>query len=369
MRFILIILGMGLLTGCTNRSYTPTVPEALEVGTPYTVFAASSRAKDSKGTFGHERSSQTSLLELTVSIPPSHKPGELDFAYANPKPDTQFTMAERKQFSSPAEFQSRLREKIRENGSNAREVTVFVHGYNATQAETAFRAAQLAHDIDLPGALVIYSWPSRGKPFGYAYDSDSMLFARDGLEQLLNHLRGSGVENIILVAHSMGSALSLETLRQAEIREPGWAEKTLAGVVLISPDLDVDVFRTQMSRFETVPQPFILMVSEKDKALNLSSRLRGTTERKRLGNSSDLSQLSDLPIEVIDTTEFSSDAYSSHFVAATSPALLAIFDDLRRMGRTFGPNGVLNEQMLPGVTIRKDQATRTTISAPNEPSH
>jgi len=166
MRLVGILFGVWLVTGCADRSYTPLVPEALEIGSPFTVFAATTRAKDPDGSYGYHRSETLQRLELTVSIPPSHTPGELKYAYANPNPKKQFTMAARVELGTAAAFRARLDQAMDSQSGLEREVTVFVHGYNATQAETAFRAAQLATDINIPGPLVIYSWPSRGKSLG-----------------------------------------------------------------------------------------------------------------------------------------------------------------------------------------------------------
>jgi len=49
MRLVGILFGVWLVTGCADRSYTPLVPEALEIGSPFTVFAATTRAKDPDG--------------------------------------------------------------------------------------------------------------------------------------------------------------------------------------------------------------------------------------------------------------------------------------------------------------------------------
>ena len=100
-------------------------------------------------------------------------------------------------------------------------------------------------DFRLPGIGVHFSWPSAAHPLGYTYDRDSVLYARDGLEQLLRQVSAAGPDRIILVGHSLGSMLVMETLRQMEIRSPAWAQRNLGGVVLVSPDLDVDVFRQQ----------------------------------------------------------------------------------------------------------------------------
>jgi len=359
MRFFWIAGVLALCVGCVDRSYTPTTPEALGIGTNRTIFAATSRAKDGNGNFSYERSNALSLLELTVSIPPSHSPGELDFAYAAPDPETQFTMAGRREFGSHDAFNARIRETLKPLPPNQREVTVFIHGYNATQAETAFRAAQLAHDLVIPGTTVIYSWPSRGRALGYVYDNDSMLFARDGLQDLLQSLHDTGASRIVLVAHSLGGALAMEALRQIEIGDPGWSSRSLGGMILMSPDINIEVFRAQAQRIQTLPQPFVLVVSSKDKALNISSRLRG--EKRRLGNIDNVSAIDDLPIEVIDTTAFTKGAGSSHFVAATSPALIALLNQAQSMNDTFDSEHRTLDNFLTGNVIDVRQVHRITL--------
>lgn len=359
-RAVLVLAAIGLAS-CTDRSYTPVTPEALQVGTPKTIFAATVRERGPDDSFGSGRSDSYSLLELTVSIPPSHQPGQLDFAYAKPDPHTQFTMAGRRVFDDPADFRARLKEEVGRLPRDQREVTVFVHGFNSTQAETAFRAAQLAQDIQLPGAMMIFSWPSKGNPLGYAYDEDSVLFARDGLEKMLRQIRSAGVGRIVLVAHSMGSQLVMETLRQIEIQTPGWSAANLNGVVLMSPDLDVDVFKSQMSRIKDVPQPFIVFVSSKDKLLSISSRLRGTHSSERLGNLSSLDAVTGLPINIVDTTAFSDDAVSSHLVVGTSPALIAMLNSARQTANAFGRDKVLLDNLLPGKVSKSDGTTQIDL--------
>lgn len=367
MRLIQIVAGIAFagLVACSDRSQNPVTPEALEVGRPVTIFAASSRGRDPDGSFGVERSSELSLLELTVSIPPSHKPGELRFSYADPKPGKEFTLAGREVFASPSEFGSRVKETIRNSPSKHNELTIFVHGFNSTQVETAFRAAQLSHDVGLPGAVMIYSWPSLGKPLGYAFDNESAIFARDGLEQILRRARASGITRIVLVAHSMGSFLTMETLRQIEIKEPGWSASNLSGVVLISPDLDLDVFRAQIARLKPAPENFYVFVSGKDRILNLSQRLRGRQRAPRLGNLETLDMVADLPIKVIDTTAFANEAESSHFVAGTSPALISIFSSVSSLASTFGPDKVGLETLLPADIVHSQRATEYKLSTAN----
>lgn len=365
-----LCVGLMLLAGCASRPAAPLVPQALAVGTPQTVFAATTRtprrsaAAHGRGakTYGPGRAETLSLLELTVSVPPSHTPGTLDFDTRAPDPRRQFVMAARQEFAGPAAFNSRVRQVAQAGQPGDAEVTVFVHGFNSTQSETAFRAAQLAHDIGLPGAAVIYSWPSKGSPLGYAYDADSVLFARDGLEQLLRQLNAAGLRRIVLVAHSIGAQLAMEAMRQIEIATPGWTAASLSGVVLVSPDLDVEVFRSQMARLDTVPQPFAIFVSRRDNVLTLSQRLRGLRSGARLGNLASVDQIADLPVEVIDTTAFAGTAESGHFVAATSPALLAILKSARATSQALGRN-VNADELLPGRIQRQQRAVQVSLTA------
>ncbi|HBS49622.1 MAG TPA: hypothetical protein DEA05_05820 [Rhodobacteraceae bacterium] len=322
------------LAGCARTDFTPTVPQALEVGEAQSIFAATTRAQEQDGKFGFRRSPGLSFLELTVAIPPDRRPGSLKFGYKDPDPATEFTMARRDVIADANAFRSEIRRAL---PPGQREINVFVHGYNATQSETAFRAAQLVHDLKVPGVTVIYSWPSRGRALGYAYDNDSMLFARDGLEELLRLLAGAGYGRVNLIAHSLGSALAVETLRQIDLETPGWPARNLGGVLLMSPDVDVDVFRAQMRSLSRVPKPFVILVSREDRALSISATLRGDNKRRRLGTLDNVELVSDLPIEIIDVTAFSRDAESSHFVAASSPSLIALLGNTRALDRTFSP--------------------------------
>lgn len=365
MRVIAFGLVFAVLVSCTDRSFTPVTPEALDVGDPVTIFTVTSRRRDANGSFGFHRSEGLTMLEQIVTVPPTHTPGNVQFAYANPDPTTQFTLATETVFSSPDAFLTNVKRELK---SPTDEVVLFVHGYNSTQAEASFRAAQLAYDIKIPGALVVYSWPSQGKVLGYAYDSESMLFARDGLEKTLRKMRGSGIKRIVLVGHSMGTAVVMETLRQIEIKDPGWSKKSLVGVVLISPDLDVDLFRAQMERIKEVPDPFVLLVSGKDRILGMSALLRGDRDRKRLGSLTDTTLIDDLPVQIIDTTEFSSEAGSKHFVAGTSPALISMFTAAQRTIDSFGNENIIRENLLPGATVvRSDVATEITITPTSSP--
>lgn len=345
MRWVAIALVL-VVAACSDRTAAPIVPEALNFGLNKKVFIGTTRAINDAGEFGIERSTTLHLLEATVSIPPDRELGSVSDGFDKPKPERDFAIAELAQFDTPSAFSRSLRTEIDVRATSQQDVTVFVHGFNNSFADSAFRMAQLANDLELPGAHVSYSWPSRANPLGYEYDRDSALFARDGLAVLLETVRSAGQPNIIVVAHSMGSALVMETFRQLEIAQPGWVGDNIRGVILMSPDLNIDVFRSQISRIKQVPDPFVVIVSRKDAVLRISSRLRG--QKTQLGNISNVDEVSDLPITILDVSEFSDRKSGNHFVAGGSPALIQLLRRSADLDREFlrGRNG--NAIVIPG---------------------
>lgn len=345
MRWVAIVLALAI-AGCSDRTAAPIVPDALNFGLNKTIFIGTTRDRNDADEFGIERSNTLHLLQATVSIPPNRELGSVSDGFDNPKPERDFAIAELAQFKTTPDFAHGLQSEIDKHSVDNREVTVFVHGFNNSFADSAFRMAQLAHDLELPGAHVSYAWSSRGNPLGYEYDRDSALFARDGLAELLQSIRSAGQPDLIVVAHSMGGALVMETFRQLEIAQPGWVGKNVRGVILMSPDINIDVFRSQFNRIKDVPDPFIVIVSRKDAVLRVSSRLRG--QKTQLGNISNVEDVADLPITILDVSEFSDLRSGNHFVAAGSPALIQLLRRSSDLDRGFlrGRNGSV--VVLPG---------------------
>lgn len=80
---------------------------------------------------------------------------------------------------------------------------------------------------------------------------------------------------IILFAHSMGAQVAVEALRQMANKGKVAHLERLHAVILASPDIDLDLFRAEVQTFDRFDVPVYIFVSTHDKALHLSSRLRG----------------------------------------------------------------------------------------------
>ena len=174
----------------------------------------------------------------------------------------------------------------------------------------------------------------------------------------MHEVAAAGADRILLVAHSMGSALTMETLRQIGQKGDRALQAKISGVILISPDLDVDVFRTQALDIGTLPQPFIIFGSDKDRLLGLSSIITG--EPDRLGNLTDLSRLGDLSVTYLDVGAFAKGA--GHFAVGDSPSLLALLGQIADVDAAFDRDRRGRVGLLSGVVLTVQSATRIVLA-------
>ena len=212
-----------------------------------------------------------------------------------------------------------------------REVFVFVHGFNTNFAEGLYRQAQMSHDFQSTGVSINFAWPSAGRVTAYATDREATLVARDSLQNLLHSLAGSKAERIVVLGHSMGAMVVMEAMRQIALVDDRAVLAKTDAVVLMAADLDVGVFRAQMQPLAEDEVDVFLFTSSRDTALRLSARLRGSSDR--LGTISDTSRVADLPVTVVDLSNYQGEEdVLGHFKVATSPALIALFQGLGSVG-------------------------------------
>lgn len=344
------------LVACAPRGQITYDPAAAAVGEVTPIFIGTTRQMQTGG-YGPDRSEEMHFARYDISIPPNREPGEINWPtrFAKPDPNRHFLTTKEVLYPEDSAFRADLKRQLAANGNEA---VIFVHGYNNNFSEGLYRIAQFSHDLELPGAVVHYAWPSAAKPLGYVYDRDSAMFARDGLEQLINEVAAAGARRILLVAHSMGSNLTMEALRQTAIRGEDQTLDKLAGVILISPDIDVEVFRMQAKALEELPQPFLIVGSDRDRMLGLSARLTGQTER--LGSLSDVSKVADLKVTFLDVSEFSQGA--GHFTLGDSPALIKLIDSVGQIEGAFEDDRARRVGLVSGVVMSVQNATQIVLS-------
>jgi esterase/lipase superfamily enzyme len=277
--------------------------------------------------FTARRAKSLNYAALTISVPTHHKAGQIEWPDQTPPDPSMHFITTDRQFLSGSEFLSEVRQRAREGGSEAGAVLVFVHGYNTLYEEAVYRFAQIVHDSGFSGTAILFAWPSRGKAPLYLADRDASTYSRDYLEQALLELSSvREVHGINILAHSMGNWLAVETLRQAKMNGHGNFNGKLGEVILASPDLDINVFRTQLEVIGPLAHPMTIFVSGDDKALALSTALAGGVERAGMVTATDARAVAAAErynLNIIDLTAVDDGSGNHHSKFAQSGAVVA----------------------------------------------
>ncbi len=297
------------LSGCaggpTTRLLDAVAAEPQEILATHRIFVATTRAAadDRKEVFSGERSVDVNFARVDVTLPKVHEPGKVEHPRAGARrdPARHFAAAEVALYPAPEGFRNALSDSLKRTRGRA---LVFIHGYRTPFDNSVYRAAQIVHDSGYHGTPVLFSWASTGRTVDYIYDNNSATVARDGLEETLRRLRAAGATRIDIIAHSMGNWLTMETLRQMALSGNRDVHNSLGDVILASPDIDVDVFKSQLRRIGKIDWPIFVILSRDDRALLASSIIAGN--RPRVGDYGNDADLASLGITVVDISGISS---------------------------------------------------------------
>jgi esterase/lipase superfamily enzyme len=163
---------------------------------------------------------------------------------------------------------------------------VFIHGYNVTFEDAARRTAQIAYDLKFTGVPIFYSWPSQGKLLDYSVDETNVVWTVPHLRQFLADVsKQSGAKQIHLIAHSMGNRALTSVLRDLALQASDSTRPQFDQVLLTAPDIDADVFKTEIAPAITkTAERVTLYASSSDAALQLSKKLHGYPRAGEAGN-------------------------------------------------------------------------------------
>jgi esterase/lipase superfamily enzyme len=185
--------------------------------------------------------------------------------------------------------------------SNGRDLLIYVHGFNQTFENATLDAARLADGIRFRGETLVFSWPSKAGLLDYAYDRESAMWSRDAFESVLDTaILGGEINRVHLVAHSMGTMLALESLRQLFARRGEAIMERTGAVVFASPDIDIDFFSSSIQRIGPLTGQITIITAANDRALALSRRLAGGVARVGAAEKARLEQLG---LRVIDASQ------------------------------------------------------------------
>ena len=341
-RLSVIMIILLVLVGCGGPRAVLGLPTASSAGAEplaiVPIYVATTRARSDNLSlpYSAERSMMLNFAKLDIGIPQNHVAGRVEKSGRIPDPTRHFSARTYQPIATRQDFVRQLNVALAQKAPENREIFIFVHGYNNNFADSVFRHAQISYDYNIKSVSLHYAWPSGASIPLYVFDRDSALVGRRGLAETIEIAAQSNAKRIVLVGHSMGAYVVTEALRDLALRGRTSTLKRLGGVVLAAPDIDVDVFLSQLDDIGDLPRPFTIIVSQRDRALGFSRRLAGG--HPRVGSGSEVAVLQKRDIAVIDVSDVDG---GRHSVFATSPTLM----------------DVVNNDALMRDILREDQAS------------
>lgn len=334
-QFLSFVFAILLVTGCagnravTGIAHTKTVSSSPLSSVPFVVATVRQRSDDLSLAYTRDRSDNLNLSTTDVNIPPMHRTGNVETSSGTPNLKVDFTASNYHRLSGRAAMINALNQQLASRPPSQREIFVFVHGYNNNFAEGLFRNAQIVHDYDVGSVPIHFSWASAASFTRYLYDRDSAIIARGGLAETLEIAASTSASGIIIVGHSMGAVVVMEALRTLAISKRNDVLKRVKGVLLAAADLDPDLFRSQVNDIDYLPQPFTIVVSRRDRALDISRRLAGGAPR--IGSGFDIGALQKKNVQVLDISQVDRGGHSLFASSSTLIKILGSGHLLRRL--------------------------------------
>jgi esterase/lipase superfamily enzyme len=280
------------LGGCTNLGATDARFDASSLSVAPTLLVATTRKPVNGGRakpwFGPERASTMTVARAKL-VPPD---------------DSRFSLAA----AGLGDWRLDAVEPVSGEVSNllaqaggGPDVLIYVHGFNQTFETAALDAAHLADGISFRGQTMVFSWPSKAGLFDYAYDRESAMWSRDDFERVLQSVVTTpSAGRVHIVAHSMGTMLTLESLRQLYARDGDTVADKIGAVVFASPDIDMDVFSSAINRIGSLARKITVITATNDRALALSGRIAGGMTRVGAAEKTAIERLG---VRVIDASQ------------------------------------------------------------------
>jgi esterase/lipase superfamily enzyme len=196
-------------------------------------------------------------------------------------------------------------------------VVVYIHGYGESFERNCRRGALLKDRLQLGDRLLLFSWPASNY-LTYAQDIDDLAASLGQLNELLSELlQHVDAEDIVLMAHSLGSRGLVDALRQRDEGESKFSE-----AVFVAPDIRRDVFMENVSMLQEKVSDITVYMSDNDRVLWISATVN-TSGRLGLAKEFDV----DIDrISVVDVTPTGTNDISGHMYHMFNPAVV---EDLR----------------------------------------
>jgi esterase/lipase superfamily enzyme len=221
---------------------------------------------------------------VTVTIPTQRKPGELNLPsswnFVKQTDPERYFVIQKIEGENRQDFMKHMNDPGTDKEST---LLLFVHGFNVSFADAALRTAQLTHDLQFPGKVMLYSWPSAGDVAEYWKDEDSSRISTPRFRKLLGDLLTTKISRIYIVAHSMGTRIVIPTV--TTLASQGADVSKISELMLAAADFNEIEFKDLASDFKDLRAKgtrVTIYESSNDFALRASRQIHSY---RRLGES------------------------------------------------------------------------------------
>lgn len=247
------------------------------------VFYATDRAvlTTNPVTFGPLRGKAVAYGRLLVSVPRDHRFLNIERPswFPTNRKETiakHFVIINREAFATENDFFQYLQQSIQ--GASRHDILLFIHGFNVSFDDAAYRTAQLTYDLGFRGTAMMYSWPSNGKLLQYVSDSNNNEWTVTHLRQFLADLaQSSHATKIHIIAHSMGNRALVHAFDGLQL--PSAQQHLFGQIMLTAPDIDAGTFENIAAAMKNDADRVTLYASTSDEALKTSEKLQGGYQR------------------------------------------------------------------------------------------
>ena len=228
--------------------------------------------------FSKDRDEQLHYGICQVAVPESHKIGSTGSPWwqrlLSSTDDRLKLQSESLKVLDEIIFWDSVQKALQEHEPDENSALVFIHGFNVSFEDAALRAAQIGFDLQVPGIMAFYSWPSQAKLMGYTADEATIEASEQYIAEFLLNLaqktKIDKIDKIHIIAHSMGNRGLLRAMQRILAQVQAASKVPFGQIVLAAPDVDPDLFRDLAKAYHTLAERTTLYVSSKDKALSLS---------------------------------------------------------------------------------------------------
>lgn len=304
----------------TEQGHAQTQPEYQTLDLPYFTLRNRTGSNEPAKTYGGERSDLKAGI-CTVR--------ELSLGVLSPLAQVapNFLREEFLRVQSVEERDSEAILDLLEESAAGRGPAIYTHGYNISFDKGSRRAALLQQNADLDGRLLWFTWPSDGVAALYTHDEADLYWSVPDLaDTLLRLTTRFGPGTVDVIGHSLGARGVVLALYEVANRAPG---TRLGEVVLLAPDMDVDIFERILPRIRPVAGGITVYTTSGDRALALSQQLHGYPRLGEAGN--DVSRFAG--VEIIDLSDLPSESPTGHLYHIYSPDVGADLQQLLNGGK------------------------------------